>query len=77
MFRQRKYRNGQTARSLFLKIWLAALLRARIAEPKVITPTRPMYINAMIVALPVADRSGVMPVLSPTVPMADVASKRI
>ncbi len=47
------------------------------AEPNVMTPTRPMYIRIMIVNLPMADSSWVMPVLSPTVPMAEVASKSI
>lgn len=68
----------QAAKSSFLKLPFLVLLSLPIrAVPKVITPIRPIYINTIIVALPIEDSSGVIPVLRPTMPIADDASNRI
>ena len=48
-------------------------------KPKLMVsrPTRPKYINSMIMSLEGAGRSGVAPAVSPTVPSAETVSYRL
>ena len=41
------------------------------------TPTRPMYISAIMINFPIAVKSGVNPIVRPTVPNAEKTSKAI
>lgn len=56
---------------------LILFLLAKIARPKVSKPSLPTNITKMMTIFPQELKLPVMPVLKPTVPMADVVSKRI
>ena len=45
-------------------------------ETRVNAPILPVYITRMMTSLPAADRPGVIPVESPTVPKAEITSNR-
>lgn len=47
------------------------------ARTKVIIPTLPIYIKSIIRSLDVTDRRGVIPVDSPTVPIAEITSNKM
>ena len=53
------------------------LIRISIALPNVRTPTLPIYIKIVSITLPASETSAVIPVVSATVPRADVVSTSI